>query len=83
MNHSLVKHQLTSEDISAIGFPGITLMHRPDLKISDYIGDPSLLSQKLKISVISDFRQTDINAGGQGAPLAGLFHKYLNSVICH
>ena len=81
VNHSLDKHELTSEDISAIGFPGITLKHRPDLKISDYIGDPSLLSQKLEILVISDFRQTDINAGGQGAPLAGLFHNYLNSLM--
>ena len=81
VNHSLDKHKLTSEDISAIGFPGITLIHRPDLKISDYIGDPSLLSQKLEILVISDFRQTDINAGGQGAPLAGLFHNYLNSLM--
>ena len=30
-------------------------------------------------SHIFDFRQTNIDAGGQGAPLTGFFHEYLNS----
>ena len=77
----LQKYKLNRKDIAAIGFPGITLNHRPDLKISTFVGDPNLLSQKLKITIISDFRQTDINAGGQGAPLAGLFHLYLNTLV--
>ena len=81
VKQSLKKDKLTYSDIDAIGFPGITLNHRPDLKKSTFIGDPELLSKKLKIKVIADFRQTDIDAGGQGAPLAGLFHKYLNTLI--
>ena len=67
VKHSLDKCRLKPEDIIAIGFPGITLNHRPDLKMSTFIGDPKLLSQKLKMIIISDFRQTDIDAGGQGA----------------
>ena len=38
------------------------------------------MAKKLKIRVIADFRQTDIDAGGQGAPLTGIFHKYLNKI---
>ena len=81
INQSILKHKLNIKDINAIGFAGITLNHRPDLKTSTFLGDPILLSKKLKIAVISDFRQTDIDAGGQGAPLAGLFHNYLNRII--
>ena len=81
IKQSIDKHKLSHKDIVAIGFPGITLNHRPDLKISTFIGDPKLLSQKVKITVISDFRQTDIDAGGQGAPLVGLFHSYLNTLV--
>ena len=67
------------ESIQAIGFPGITLNHRPDAGQSTYMGDPEIISSKTSIPVVADFRQTDINAGGQGAPLTGLFHNYLNS----
>ena len=81
VQQSISKYKLTYKDIHAVGFTGITLNHRPDLKTSTFIGDPILLSKRLKISVVSDFRQTDIDAGGQGAPLAGLFHNYLNRII--
>ena len=40
-----------------------------------------MLASILSMPVISDFRQTDIDAGGQGAPLTGLFHKHLNTVM--
>ena len=40
-----------------------------------------MLSAVLSIPVVADFRQTDINVGGQGAPLTGLFHKHLNQSI--
>ena len=77
----LKKYRLDKSDISAIGYAGITLNHRPDLKKSLYLGNPKILSSMLSIPVISDFRQTDIDAGGQGAPLTGLFHKYLNRIM--
>ena len=75
------KYDLKKNEIAGIGYAGITLCHRPDLKKSLYLGDPKLLSSVLSIPVVADFRQTDINVGGQGAPLTGLFHKYLNQLI--
>ncbi len=81
VKQSLKKEKMTYKDVKALGFPGITLNHRPDLKKTTFIGDPELLSKKLKIKVIADFRQTDMDAGGQGAPLAGLFHNYLNNIL--
>ena len=69
VKQSLKKDKITYKDIGALGFPGITLNHRPDLKRSTFIGDPELLSRELKIKVIADFRQSDIDAGGQGLSL--------------
>jgi anhydro-N-acetylmuramic acid kinase len=64
-------------NIDLVGFHGQTIYHDPQNKISIQIGDPVLLSQVLKIDVISDFRLLDINNGGQGAPLAPIYHKKL------
>ena len=45
-------------------------------KISKQIGDGKLLSQLTK-TVIYNFRQNDIENGGEGAPLAPLFHSLI------
>jgi len=74
----LKEFSIKKESVKGIGFPGITLNHRPDVGHSSYIGDPNIISSRTSIPVVADFRQTDIDAGGQGAPLTGLFHNYLN-----
>ena len=60
-----------------IGFHGQTVYHNPIERISLQIGDPKLLAEITKIKVVSDFRQNDINNGGQGAPLAPIYHKQI------
>ena len=81
VQQSISKYKLSYKDIHAVGFTGITLNHSPHLGKSTYLGDPKKLSSILSIPIIADFRQTDIDAGGQGAPLTGFFHKYLNDTM--
>ena len=60
-----------------IGFHGHTVFHQPAERITRQIGDGQLLANKTGISVVADFRSTDVAAGGEGAPLAPLFHAAL------
>lgn len=70
-------HGLTRSDVDVIGFHGQTVIHRPDLKMTVQIGDGIALSQRLGVPVVYDLRAADIAAGGQGAPLAPVFHLAL------
>ena len=63
--------------IDLIGFHGHTIFHNPNKKITKQIGNAKLLSQLTKKNIIFDFRSNDIKNGGQGAPLAPLFHLSL------
>ena len=63
--------------LEIIGFHGQTIFHNPKEKISVQLGDGKLLSQLTKKTVAYDFRQNDLQNGGQGAPLTPIFHKSL------
>ncbi len=67
----------TKIKIDFVGFHGQTMFHDPSNKISKQIGDGKLLSQLTQTIVVYDFRQKDIQNGGEGAPLAPIFHKAL------
>ncbi len=67
--------------IDLIGFHGQTIFHDPKIKVSKQIGDGNLLSQLTKKKVIYDFRQEDIENGGQGAPLTPIFHNLLSKFL--
>jgi len=63
--------------IAIVGFHGQTVIHRPAEKLTVQIGDGAALARRLKLPVACDFRQADITAGGQGAPLVPVFHQAL------
>ena len=63
------------KDIDVIGLHGNTIYHNPLEKISLQIGDSKKLAMQFNKPVVCDFRQKDILNGGQGAPLAPIFHK--------
>jgi anhydro-N-acetylmuramic acid kinase len=73
----LEKADIPASDISVIGFHGQTLYHEPAKGITVQIGDGAHLAQSTGIDVIDDFRTADVKAGGEGAPLAPLYHQAL------
>ena len=86
--HDLLRSSgLQAHDITAVGAHGQTVRHRP----LEFDGDsalqrapvgytlqlinPSLLAELTGIDVVADFRNRDLAAGGQGAPLVPAFHQ--------
>ncbi|MDA9062832.1 anhydro-N-acetylmuramic acid kinase [Candidatus Pelagibacter sp.] len=66
-----------STNIDLIGFHGQTIFHNANEKISKQLGDANLLSGLLKKKVVYNFRKNDMFNGGQGAPLAPIYHQLL------
>jgi len=63
--------------IDLVGFHGHTLFHRPEQRRTRQLGDGRRLALRLGIDVVYDFRSADVAAGGQGAPLAPVYHQAL------
>lgn len=63
-------------DVTAIGSHGQTIRHCPDADppFTVQLGDPDTIAHRTGILTVADFRQADMAAGGQGAPLAPAFH---------
>jgi len=67
---------LGSDRIDAVGLHGQTMFHRSSGRAPAtwQIGEPAYLAEALRVPVVSNFRAADMAAGGEGAPLATLFH---------
>jgi len=81
VNLVIEKNKLEKSKINLIGFHGHTIFHNFKEKKSRQIGDAKLLSQLTRLDVINNFRENDINNGGQGAPLVPIFHKVLQTKL--
>lgn len=81
VNQSLEAAGLDTTQICAIGNHGQTIRHSPDtdLPYTLQIGDPNVIAAKTGITTVADFRRKDIALGGQGAPLAPAFHRFMFS----
>lgn len=73
----LKKAGLSADKIDVIGYHGQTLFHQPSAKITIQVGNGQQLATTSGITVVNDFRTRDIEAGGQGAPFAPLYHQAL------
>ena len=67
------------EAIAAIGSHGQTLRHQPrgSRPFTMQIGDPNVIALGTGIRTVADFRRRDVADGGEGAPLAPAFHRWL------
>jgi anhydro-N-acetylmuramic acid kinase len=67
--------------VDVVGFHGHTLFHRPAARRTCQLGDGGRLAARLGIDVVYDFRSADVAAGGQGAPLAPVYHQALAATL--
>lgn len=72
---------LMAKDVDVIGFHGHTVRHAPAERLTWQIGDPGLLAQRIGTAVVGHFRDADVEAGGQGAPLVPLYHAARAAVL--
>ena len=79
VERALAAAGLESSQVIALGCHGQTLRHSPDSDppYTVQIGDPSRLAARSGIDTVADFRRKDLALGGQAAPLAPAFHRYL------
>ena len=75
--HAEIIKELEINDEVIVGFHGQTIYHNFKEKISRQLGNGKLLGQLTKKKIVYDFRSNDILNGGQGAPLAPVFHHLI------
>lgn len=89
VNTFLAKHHISKDDIDLLASHGQTVYHIPQADgpaATLQLGDADHIAWNTGIITISDFRQKNIAAGGEGAPLAAygdllLFSENRNDVL--
>lgn len=73
----LDKAGVDASQVRAAGCHGQTIRHRPQARhpFTLQIGNPYVIAERTGLDVVWDFRRRDMVLGGQGAPLAPLFHQ--------
>ncbi|MBX9588203.1 MAG: anhydro-N-acetylmuramic acid kinase [Hyphomonadaceae bacterium] len=66
-------------DVEVVGFHGQTVLHAPERRLTVQIGDGPALARQTGLDVVYDLRAADVAAGGQGAPLAPVYHRALTA----
>lgn len=70
--------RLDRSTVGLVGMHGQTVYHRPERRFTRQLLDGARAASALGIDVVARFRNADMAAGGQGAPLAPLYHRALS-----
>jgi anhydro-N-acetylmuramic acid kinase len=70
----LEEFAIDRRSVALVGLHGQTVLHRPRQRFTRQLGDGARAAAALGIDVVNDFRAADLAAGGEGAPLAPLYH---------
>ncbi len=76
-----IAFSMLGQGADIIGMHGQTILHAPEQRRTWQIGDAAMLAKNFALPVVHDFRSADVAAGGQGAPLAPLYHAALAQAL--
>jgi anhydro-N-acetylmuramic acid kinase len=74
----LAQYSIDRAGVALVGLHGQTILHRPREGFTRQLCDGARAASRLGIDVIADFRSADVAAGGEGAPLAPLYHAAIS-----
>lgn len=79
--HLKAVESLGIEGVDIIGYHGQTVFHQPaqngEKGQTLQLGSGQTIATKFGVPCVYDFRTADVKAGGQGAPLAPIYHQAL------
>ena len=68
------RFSIARDSVALVGLHGQTILHRPREGLTRQLCDGARAAAALGVDVVSDFRSADVKAGGEGAPLAPVYH---------
>ena len=77
INEFIKKIKYKKKNIDLIGLSGQTIFHDPKNQYTLQLSSGKDLCKRINLPVVSNFRDKDIQLGGQGAPIGCFYHKYL------
>lgn len=73
----IAAHGIDPAGIDLVGLHGQTVYHRPQQRFTRQLIDGPAVAKALGIATVDRFRDVDVEAGGEGAPFAPLYHRAL------
>ena len=75
----LARLGLAGADVAVVGLHGQTILHRPRQRLTRQLMNGARAAKALCIDVVCDFRAADVAVGGEGAPLAPVYHAAITA----
>jgi anhydro-N-acetylmuramic acid kinase len=73
----LGEQRIAAGSLDLIGLHGQTVFHAPQRRFTRQLGSGPAIATRFGVRCVYRFRQADVAAGGEGAPLVPLYHRAL------